>query len=77
MSRRARSALAGLFASGLLIASAAAAASAQAAIQPGTLDTSFGTGGKVLTNLGAGANGEQIQTVPPLSGGTDDRPGAS
>ena len=63
MSRRARSALAGMLASGLLITLAAAAASAQAAVRPGTLDTSFGTGGKVLTNLGVGANGEQIQAV--------------
>ena len=63
MSRRARSALAGLIASGLLIALALTAASAQAASLPGTLDTSFGTGGKVLTDLGVGANGEQIQAV--------------
>ena len=30
----------------------------------GSLDTSFGAGGKVLTNLGTGANGAQIQAVP-------------
>lgn len=29
----------------------------------GGLDPTFGTGGKVLTNLGTGANGEQIQAV--------------
>jgi len=51
MRRRARSALAGLLASGLLIAMAAAAAGAQAAAGPGTLDPSFGAGGKVLTSL--------------------------
>jgi hypothetical protein len=55
MSRRARSALAALFALGLLIAMAAAASSAQAAGAPGTLDPSFGAGGKVLTSL-AGVN---------------------
>jgi uncharacterized delta-60 repeat protein len=63
MRRRAQSALAGLFASGLLIAMAAAATSAEAAAGAGALDTSFGTGGKVLTNLGVGANGEQIQAI--------------
>jgi uncharacterized delta-60 repeat protein len=63
MRRRAPTALAALFASGLLIAMAAAATSAGAAAAAGTLDTSFGTGGKVLTNLGAGANGEQIQAI--------------
>jgi uncharacterized delta-60 repeat protein len=55
MNRRTRSALAGLFASALLIAMTAAAANAEAAGGPGTLDPSFGTGGKVLTSL-AGAN---------------------
>jgi uncharacterized delta-60 repeat protein len=30
---------------------------------PGSIDTSFGVGGKVLTNLGTGANGQQIQGV--------------
>jgi uncharacterized delta-60 repeat protein len=42
---------------------AAAATSAEAAAGAGALDTSFGIGGKVLTNLGAGANGEQIQAI--------------
>ena len=51
MNRRARPALAGLFASGLLVAMAAAAGGAEAAGGPGTLDPSFGTGGKVLTSL--------------------------
>jgi hypothetical protein len=51
MRKSARSALAGLFESGLLIAMATAATGAQAAAAPGTLDPSFGAGGKVLTNL--------------------------
>jgi uncharacterized delta-60 repeat protein len=63
MRKPARSVLAGLFASGLLVAMAAAATGAQAATGAGTLDASFGTGGKVLTNLGVGANGEQIQAI--------------
>jgi uncharacterized delta-60 repeat protein len=63
MRRQARSALAVLFASGLLITMAATATSAGAATAAGALDTSFGTGGKVLTDLGAGANGEQIQAI--------------
>ena len=52
MRKSARSALAALFASGLLTAMAAAAGSAEAAGGPGTLDGSFGAGGKVLANLG-------------------------
>jgi len=63
MRRPARSALAALFASGLLIAMAAAAASAQAAGGPGTLDPSFGTGGKALTDLGDNSAGAQINAV--------------
>jgi uncharacterized delta-60 repeat protein len=37
-----------------------------AAAQPaaGSLDPTFGVGGKVLTNLGTGANGQQIQAAP-------------
>ena len=48
MRRRAQTALAGLFTSGLLIAMAAAATGAGAAGGPGTLDASFGTGGHAL-----------------------------
>jgi uncharacterized delta-60 repeat protein len=62
MRKPARSALAALFASGLLIAMAAAAANAEAAGGPGTLDPSFGTGGTVLTSL-AGANQEVNQAL--------------
>jgi uncharacterized delta-60 repeat protein len=57
-----RPALAGLFASGLLIALSAAAANAANAATggPGTLDSSFGTGGQVLTSLtGATQAGNQ------------------
>jgi len=77
MSRRARSALAGLFALALLIALAAAAANAEAAGGPGTLDTSFGTNGVAQTGFGGAAlaiepNGEyvvagQAQTGPNLN----------
>ena len=62
MRKPARSALAALFASGLLIAMAAAAANAEAAGEPETLDTSFGTGGKVLTSL-AGVNQAENQAL--------------
>jgi uncharacterized delta-60 repeat protein len=62
MRKPARSALAALFASGLLIAMAAAAANAEAAGGPGTLDPSFGTGGTVLTSL-AGVNQEENQAL--------------
>lgn len=51
MGRRVRSALAGLLASGLLIVMVVAATNAEAAAGPGSLDASFGTGGKVLTSL--------------------------
>jgi len=47
------------------LVSAGVAAPAFAAATPaaGSLDTSFGAGGKVLTNLGTGASGQQIQGV--------------
>jgi hypothetical protein len=69
MTRRARSALAGLFASGLPMAMAAAATNAEAAAGPGSLDPSFGTGGKVLTSL-AGETKRQTRrwsAMPPSS----------
>jgi len=47
--------LAGLLLCGLF--AAAAPAGAAAAATPGSLDTSFGTGGKVLTDLGVGVGG--------------------
>jgi Domain of unknown function (DUF5122) beta-propeller len=51
----------------VVIASLVAAGVAQPAFAaggaPGTIDTGFGAGGKVLTNLGTGANGRQIQAV--------------
>jgi uncharacterized delta-60 repeat protein len=50
-----RRALAGLFASGLLVALSAAVAHA-AAGGPGTLDSSFGTDGQVLTSLAGVSN---------------------
>jgi uncharacterized delta-60 repeat protein len=58
-----------LAAAAVVIASLVSAGVAQpafAAATPaaGRLDTSFGAGGKVLTNLGTGANGAQIQAVP-------------
>jgi uncharacterized delta-60 repeat protein len=64
MSRPARSALAALFASGVLIAITAAASGAEAASAPGTLDPSFGTGGKVLTHLNgpAGTGNQALAT---------------
>ena len=47
------------------LVSAGVAQPAFAAAQPaaGSLDPAFGAGGKVLTNLGTGANGQQIQGV--------------
>jgi uncharacterized delta-60 repeat protein len=60
MRTSARSALAVLSGSGLLIAMTAAAAGAQAAAKAGSLDPSFGTGGKVLTHLnGPAGTGNQ------------------
>jgi uncharacterized delta-60 repeat protein len=54
-----------LAAAAVVIASLVSAGAAQPAFAaggaPGTIDTSFGVGGKVLTNLGTGANGQQIQ----------------
>jgi uncharacterized delta-60 repeat protein len=51
----------------VVIASLVSAGVAQPAFAaggaPGTIDTGFGTGGRVLTNLGTGANGQQIQAV--------------
>ena len=57
----------GILAAAVVIASFVSAGVAQPAFAtgsaPGTIDTSFGAGGKVLTNLGPGANGQQIQRV--------------
>ena len=63
MNRRARSALKGLFASRLPIAMTTAAANAEAAAGPGSLDTSFDASGKVLTSL-ARVSQEGNQTLP-------------
>jgi uncharacterized delta-60 repeat protein len=56
-----------LAAAAVVIASLVSAGVAQPAFAaggaPGTIDTSFGAGGKVLTNLGTGANGQQIQAA--------------
>ena len=55
MRKRAPSVLAGLLTLGLTLGVAAVTAgSAAAATTPGSLDTTFGTGGKVLTDLGVG-----------------------
>jgi hypothetical protein len=51
--KRALYLMAGLLSCGLLVA--AGPAGAAAAATPGSLDTTFGTGGKVLTDLGVGA----------------------
>ena len=58
-----------LAAAAVVIASLVSAGVAQpafAAATPaaGSLDPGFGAGGKVLTNLGTGANGQQIQAAP-------------
>jgi uncharacterized delta-60 repeat protein len=58
-----------LAAAAVVIASLVSAGVAQpafAAAQPAavSLDPAFGAGGKVLTNLGTGANGQQIQAIP-------------
>ena len=55
--------LAGLLASGLLVA--AGPAGAAAAATPGSLDTSFGTGGKVLTDLGVGGGAVTDAVLQP------------
>ena len=66
--RRARYVAGGVAAAGLLAAAAvgAGATGAQAAVTPGSLDTSFGTGGIVTVNLTAlGAGGEQAALQEP------------
>jgi uncharacterized delta-60 repeat protein len=55
--------LAGLLAGGLLVA--AGPAGAAAAATPGSLDPSFGTGGKVLTDLGVGGGAVTDAVLQP------------
>src|SRR5260370_21378480 len=52
MGSRALCALTGMLSAGLLVV--VGSVTAAAAVSPGSLDQSFGTGGKVLTDLGAG-----------------------
>jgi uncharacterized delta-60 repeat protein len=66
--RRARYVAGGVAAAGLLAAAAvgAGATGAQAAVTPGSLDTSFGTGGITTVNLTAlGAGGEEAALQEP------------
>jgi uncharacterized delta-60 repeat protein len=62
VNRRIPAAAASTVAVGLALSFGAGTASA--ASTAGTLDSTFGTGGIVLTNLGLDANGNQIQAIP-------------